>query len=99
MFPCPVKMLALYLFLRGLYTVVEDLYRRLCLKCFGYQSPNKEERSTCWNIVTTLLVCLFDELRTLIVVAEDAFNHPDRFNKLYLWGVLQAHRVVLEFVR
>ena len=33
------------------------------------------------------------------VVAEDAFNHPDRANELYLWGVLQAHRVMLEFVK
>ena len=31
----------------------------------------------CWNIVTNLLVCLFDELRAVRVVDEDAFNHPD----------------------
>ena len=51
-----------------------------------------------WNIVTTLLVCLFDELRAR-VVEEDVFNHPDRANKIYLWGVLQAHWVMLEFVK
>ena len=55
--------------------------------------------ATCWNIVTTLLVCLFDELRVVRVVAEDAFNHPDIANKLYLWGVFQAHRVMLDFVK
>ena len=71
--------------LRELSTMVEDLYNWLCLKCFGYQSNNKEENATCWNIATTLLVCLFDEIRAVIVVAEDAFNHLDRANKLYLW--------------
>ena len=71
--------------------MVEDLYHRMCLKCFGSQSPNKEARATCWNIVTTLLVCLFDELRAVRVVAEEAFNHPDKANALYLWGILQAH--------
>ena len=33
------------------------------------------------------------------VVADDAFNHPDRANEIYLWGVLQAHQVMLEFVK
>ena len=33
------------------------------------------------------------------VVAEYAFNHPDRDNELYLWGVLQDHRVMAEFVK
>ena len=37
--------------------------------------------------MTTLLVCLFDELRAVRVVAEDSFNHPDRENELYLWGI------------
>ena len=86
-------------FLRELATVVEDLYDWLCLKCFGSQSPNKEARETCWNIATTLFMCLFDELRAVIVVVEDAFNHPDRANGLYLLGLLQAHRVMLEFVK
>ena len=79
--------------------MVEYLYHRLCLKCFGSQSLNKEERATCWNIVTTILVCLFGELRDVRVVAEDEDNHPDRANEIYLRGVLQAHRVVLEFVK
>ena len=79
--------------------MVEDLYHQLCLKCFDYQSPNKEARATCWNIVTTFLVCFFDELRAVRVVAEDVFNHPGISKKLYLWGVLQAHRVMLEFVK
>ena len=33
------------------------------------------------------------------VVVEDAFNHPDIANELYLWGVLQANWVMLEFVK
>ena len=41
--------------------------------------------------MTNLLLCLFDELRAVIVVAEDAFNNPGRDNELYLWGILQAH--------
>ena len=49
--------------------------------------------------MTTLLVCLFDKLGAVIVVTEDAFNHPGRSNKLYLWDVLQAHWVMLEFVK
>ena len=69
-------------FLRELATVVEDFYHRLCMKCFGYRSPNKEATETCWNIVTTIIVCLFDELRAVRLVAEDAFNHTDRSNKL-----------------
>ena len=85
--------------LRELATVMEDLYHHLCIKCFGSRSPNKEERYTCWNIVTTLFVCLLDELLAVRLVAEDAFNYPYRFNKLYLWGVLQDHRVIAEFVK
>ena len=49
--------------------------------------------------MTTLLVCLFDELCAMIIVEEDAFNHTDRSNELYFWGVLQANRVMLEFVK
>ena len=55
-------------FLMGLALVVEYLYHWLCLKCFHSQSPKKEVRATFWNIVTTLLVCLFDELRAARVV-------------------------------
>ena len=33
------------------------------------------------------------------VVAEDDFNNTYIANKLYLWGVLQAHRVMTEFVK
>ena len=32
-------------------------------------------------------------------MSEDAFKHPDRANELYLWGVLQAHRFMLDFVK
>ena len=49
-------------FFREMAMVVEDLYHQLCLKLFDSRSPNKEARATCYNIVTTLLVCLFDEL-------------------------------------
>ena len=41
----------------------------------------------CWNNVTTLLVCLFDELFTMRVVAEDTLNHHDIAHELYLRGV------------
>ena len=68
--------------------VVEDFYHRICLKCFGYRSPNKEARDMCWDVLMTLLVCIFDELRAVQVVAEDAFNNPDRANEIYLWSVL-----------
>ena len=60
--------------------MVEVFYHRLYLKCFGSLSPNKEARATCWNIVKNILVCLFDELCSVIEVAEDAFNHPGRSN-------------------
>ena len=30
---------------------------------------------------------------------EDYFNHSDRADELYLWGVFQAHRVMSEFVK
>ena len=69
-------------FFRELDMVVGDLYHNLCLKCFGSKRPSKEARATCWNIATTLLVCLFDELRAVRVVSEDLFNHPDRANEL-----------------
>ena len=85
--------------LRDLATVVEDLYHWLCLQCFGSRSPNKEARATCWNIVTTLLVRLFDELCSVMLVTEDAFNHHDRDKKINLWGVLKARRVMLEFLK
>ena len=49
--------------------------------------------------MTTLLVCLFDELRAVRVVAEDSFNHPGRVNEPYLWGVLHAHRVMADFFK
>ena len=49
--------------------------------------------------MTTFLVCFFDELRYVRVVEEDAFNHPGRANELYLWGVFQDHRVMLDFVK
>ena len=35
----------------------------------------------------------------MIVVAEDDLNHPDIANGIYLWDVLQAHRVMEEFVK
>ena len=85
--------------LRELATVMEGLYHHLCLQCFFSQSTNKEARYKCWNIVTTIFVCLFDELLAVRVVVKDEFNYPDRANKLYLWGVLQAHRVMFEFVK
>ena len=49
--------------------------------------------------MTTLLVCLFDELRYVRLVEEEAFNHYGRAKELYLWGVLQDHRVMEEFLR
>ena len=30
---------------------------------------------------------------------EDDFNHPGRANELFLWGLLQAHRVMAELVK
>ena len=53
----------------------------------------------CWNIVTTILVYLFDELRSVRVVAEDVFKNSDRANELYLWVVFQYHRVMLDFLK
>ena len=44
-------------------------------------------------------MCLYDKLRDVLVVSEDAFNNPDRANKLDFWGILQAHRVMAEFVK
>ena len=44
-------------------------------------------------------MCIFDKLCSVGVVAEEAFNHPDRPNELYLWGVLQDHRVMAEFLK
>ena len=49
--------------------------------------------------MTNILVCIFYELSAVIVVAEDAFNHHDRSKELYLWGILQAHRVMAEFIK
>ena len=49
--------------------------------------------------MTTLLVFIFGELRSMRVVAEVFFNHTDRANELYLWGVLQAHQFMLDFVK
>ena len=72
---------------------------RLCIKCFGYRIPNKEARAKCCNIVTTLLVCSFDEMSEVRVVVGDYFNHPYIMNVLYLWGLLQDHRVMAEFVK
>ena len=44
-------------------------------------------------------MCFFDELLAVRVVVGDIFNHPDRYKELYLWGILQDHRVMLEFVK
>ena len=33
------------------------------------------------------------------LLAEDTFNHLDRENELYLFGVLQAHWVMADFVK
>ena len=49
--------------------------------------------------MTTILVCLFDELSAVQVVAEDAFNNTNIENELYLWGVFQDHQVMEEFVK
>ena len=49
--------------------------------------------------MTTLLVCLSDELHAVQVVMYYAFNHPDRANEFYLWGVLQAHWFMVDFVK
>ena len=79
--------------------VVEDFYRWLFLGCFGSRSPNKEARATCCNIVTTLLVCLFDELQSVWVVEDYAFNRPDRANEIHLWGLSRDHQVMEKFVK
>ena len=68
--------------------MVGDLYHRIYIKYFGYRSPNKDAKAPCWNIVTTPLVCLFNELHVVRVVADDALKNPDIENELYLWGVL-----------
>ena len=49
--------------------------------------------------MTTLLVCIFYELLNVRIVTEDVFNHPDRSNEIYLRGVLQARRFMLDFVK
>ena len=49
--------------------------------------------------MTTILVCICDELRAVILLEEGGFNYPDRANELYLWVVLRAYRIMLEFVK
>ena len=49
--------------------------------------------------MTTILVYLFDEIRAVRVVEEDAFKHPDISNEFYLWGVLQGPRIMEEFLK
>ena len=52
----------------------------------------------CWKTVLTLVKVIFQELQKVRVVAEHAYNFPARANALYLWEVLQTHRVMVQFV-
>ena len=86
-------------FLRKKSTFMSDFYRNLKVTAFGSETPGDAGSKMCWRVVTTCLRVFFQELRSARVVAENAFNYPDRANALYLWGVVQAHRVMKEFVK
>jgi hypothetical protein len=85
-------------FFRAKSGAMSSLYRQLLVNAFGSETPSKEAKATCWKIVTTLLRVIFKQLRSARVVAESAYTNEDNVNGIYLWGVLQAHRVMKKFI-
>ena len=86
-------------FFRKMSSMMSVLYRELMVKTFGSDNPSKESKAICWKIVLTLVKVIFRELRKVRVGSEHAYSFSDRANPLYLWGVLQAHRVMADFVK
>ena len=86
-------------FFRKMSSMMSILYRELMVTTFGSDNPSKESKAICWKIVLTLVRVIFRELRKVRVGSEHAYNFPHRANALYLWGILQAHRVMAEFVK
>jgi len=78
-------------------TFMATFYRELKISAFGTENPGAPAEKLCWKIVTLCIRTLFVELRKVRVEAEAAHTSEDNANGLYLWGVLQAHRVMKDF--
>lgn len=78
-------------------TFMATFYRELKISAFGTENPGAPAEKLCWKIVTLCIRTLFVELRKVRVEAEAAHTSEDNANGFYLWGVLQAHRVMKDF--
>ena len=55
----------------------------------------------CWTVVLTMVRVIWRELRKVRVEAETAYGseNPTEMVGQYLWGTLQTHRVMDDFLR
>jgi len=79
-------------------TFMSTFHRELKMKAFGKENPAASAKKVCWRIVTLCVRTLFQELYEVRVEAESVHASVDNANGLYLWGVLQAHRVIQNFM-
>ena len=78
--------------------IMASLYCQLMVKAFGPENPSKEGKATCWKIVLTLVKVTFKELRKVRVAAKSASNFLEQTNVMCMWGVLQAHHIMEDFI-
>ena len=58
-------------------------------------------KAECWTIVLTMVQVIWRDLRKVRVEAEMAYGseNPTEMVGKYLWGTLQAHQVMEDFLR
>ena len=86
------------IFWRELCAEIAKFYRQLLVTTFGATGPYSEAANAqCWTVVLKLVRVLCSELRKVRLVAEHAWSQGDKATPLYLWGCLNAHRVMNDF--
>lgn len=86
------------IFWRELCAEIAKFYRQLLVTTFGANGPYTDaSKAQCWTVVLKLVRVICSELRKVRLVAEHAWSQGDRATPLYLWGCLNAHRVMQDF--
>lgn len=86
------------IFWRELCAEIAKFYRQLLVTTFGATGPYTDSaEAQCWTVVLKLVRVMCSELRKVRLVAEHAWSQGEKATPLYLWGCLNAHRVMHEF--
>ncbi|KAL7468880.1 hypothetical protein ACHAXS_009126 [Conticribra weissflogii] len=85
-------------FWRELCAEINEFRRFLLTSSYGAEPYSAEAKEQCWTVILKMLRVFFSELRRARLVAEQA-NQSVHPTALYLWGTLEAHRVMEEFRR